>query len=89
MTFCMGEFLQGIFNQDCRDFAVANQQAKEAAAKEAAEKQAEAERKAKEAADDEKAAQDAILNAWTEEIDTGLPTPEEEIAALEKRLYQL
>jgi uncharacterized damage-inducible protein DinB len=84
MDFCMGEFLNGVFNQDCIDFARAEKAAKDEAAAEAARLQAEAEAAAKAAEEAKAAAENAILDAWTEKIDTGLPTPEEEIAAIEK-----
>lgn len=68
MDFCFGEFSQGIFEQDCRDYAKAQAAEKKAAAEAADAAQKKAEEDSKAAADAAAAAENEIINAATKEI---------------------
>jgi colicin import membrane protein len=86
MPFCMGEFVQGIFAQDCQDFARAQKEAKDeaAAAADAAQKAAEAEKKAAE--DAAAAAEDAKFSAFTDPVNTGGTSVADSIKEIEEQI---
>lgn len=86
LNFCMGEFVNLTFNEDCIEFAKAEKAAKDQAAEEAANAQREAE-EAKKAADEAaNSAEDGVTDAWTTEVSTGGPSVAEQIEDIEKKL---
>jgi hypothetical protein len=90
MDFCFGEFSQGIFEQDCRDYAKAQAAEKKAAAEAAANAQKKAEEDAKAAADAAAAKENEIINAATKPIVIeGAVSVEDRINAAAEKLMGL